>query len=284
MLRNRRDVQSLAYLLAAPLLVAWQWRHGFSLPLYLLLLFLTLGIGVINHNHSHLPMWRHRGLNRLTTLWVSLLQGHPAFVFHPAHVANHHRYHHGEQDVARTYRFGGDHNHLLGYLLHPVVVIPVLYPLFWHYLGRLQHRRPALWRACLLQYGWLLLLWGVLLWLSPGKTLLYVLLPQLHGLHWLLATNYLQHAHADGHSPLNFARNFDGLINPLLLNIGLHTSHHRHPKAHWSQLTHLQQRYRDQVDPRLNERGLLPYMFRVYLLGLIWPRYRSQSLMTFTPH
>jgi hypothetical protein len=118
-LRNRRDWQSLAYLGALPALAAWQWVHGFWWPLYGLMLFLTLGVGVIHHNHTHIRMWRGRWTNRATDFWITLLQGHPTFVFYPAHVANHHRYKHGARDVARTYRFGGDTNHLWGYLIHP---------------------------------------------------------------------------------------------------------------------------------------------------------------------
>ena len=118
-----------------------------------------------------------------------------------------------------------------------------------------------------------------------------MILPQLHGLHWLLATNYLQHAHADGRrssraqrdtdgSMLNYARNFEGWVNPLLFNIGLHTAHHECPHAHWSQLTELHERiYRRRVDPALNEGGLLPYMARVFVAGLVWRPARSQSLM-----
>jgi hypothetical protein len=119
-LRHWRDLQSLAYLVALPLIAWWQWQHGWNLWLYGIELFLTLGVGVIHHNHTHLRMWRGRRANRFTDYWLTLLQGHPTFVFWPAHVANHHRFRHGPRDVARTYRFGGDHNHLPGYLLHPL--------------------------------------------------------------------------------------------------------------------------------------------------------------------
>ena len=87
-LRHWRDWQSLFYLAALPVLAAWQWVHGFSLWLYAPMLFLTLGVGVIHHNHVHLRMWRGRRMNRLTDFWITLLQGHPTFVFWPAHVAN----------------------------------------------------------------------------------------------------------------------------------------------------------------------------------------------------
>ncbi|TCV03196.1 fatty acid desaturase [Paracandidimonas soli] len=285
-LRHRRDWQSVAYMLAFPALAGWQWVHGFVWWMYGLLLFLTLGVGVIHHNHTHLRMWRNRRLNRLTDFWLTLLQGHPTCVFWPSHVANHHRHKHGEKDVTRTYRFG-DTNHLWGYLWHPFQAVGALYPHIFRWLGSLRRHWPGVWRYCLLQYVAWLGSWSVLLWMDPGKALLFVILPQLHGLHWLLATNYLQHAHADGsHASrhgvpqLNYARNFEGLVNPLLFNIGLHTAHHEHSRAHWSKLTRLHaERYRHRVHPALNERGLLPYMFRTFWLGLALPGCRSRSLM-----
>lgn len=283
MLRNQRDWQSLSYLILQPLLVIWLWHTGLSSLINQILfaigLFLTLGIGVIHHNHTHLRMWLSKSLNRISDFWITLLQGHPTFVFYPAHIRNHHRYRHGPKDVARTYRFGRDSNDLIGYLLHPLQATIVLYPLFIDWLLGLKQRHSGVFYYCLRQYAAVLLLWGILAWLNWQKFLIFVLLPQLHGLHWLLATNYLQHAHADGNSPINFARNFEGWVNPLLFNIGLHTAHHRHPRAHWSALTKLHLQYRDQVDPRLNAGPLLWYMCRSYFLSPIFPRWRSDSLM-----
>lgn len=287
-MRNLRDLQSLGYLLLLPALVIWQWCNGFNWLLYLLELFLTLGIGVIHHNHTHLRIWHNPRLNRLTDIWICLLQGHPGFVFFPAHIANHHRYRHGEQDVARTYRFttpgaSGDTNHLVGYLLHPLQAIWVLYPLFVQYLCRRHRYNRRYFYYCLFQYALVIGLWCCLALMDWQKCLALVLIPQLHGLHWLLATNYLQHAHADGHSKgLNYARNFYGLLNPLLFNIGYHTAHHEHPRAHWSQLPRLHQLYKNNIAPALHEPSLPAYMLRVFVLGLFVRRWRSRSLMAFT--
>lgn len=280
-LRHRRDWQSLAYLAAQPALAGWQWTHGASWPLYALMLFLTLGVGVIHHNHAHLRMWRGRRANRATDFWLTLLQGHPTFVFHAAHNANHHRHLHGPRDVARTYRFGGDTNHLAGYLLHPLQAVCALYPLFFASLRRLKRRSPGAWRYCMAQYAAWLGMWSGLLALDAGKAFWLVILPQLHGLHWLLATNYLQHAHADGgpdrRARHSHSRNFEGLVNPLLFNIGLHTAHHAHSRAHWSELTRLHRtRYRKRIPAALIEPGLVPYMLRVYILGLVVPGCRTR--------
>ena len=167
----------------------------------------------------------------------------------------------------------------------------MLYPLFLRWLARLRRHSPGAFRYCMGQYALWLGSWAFFLVLDWQKALLFVIVPQLHGLHWLLATNYLQHAHADGRpltraqrqtpgQPLNYARNFEGWVNPLLFNIGLHTAHHEHPQAHWSQLTRLHaDHYRERVHPALNEGGLLPYMGRVFVLGLFWPAARTRAQM-----
>ena len=284
-MRNWRDLQSVAYLIALPVLVLWQWLYGLSWPLYIVVLFLTLGVGVIHHNHAHLKMWRNKILNRSTDLWISLLQGHPTFVFYSAHVANHHRYRHGEKDIARTYRFttwgaNEDTNNLVGYLLHPLQASWVLYPLFTKTLRKYYLYHRAYFYYCILQYVLVLGAWIALAIIDYKKWLVLIVLPQLHGLHWLLATNYLQHAHADGakKTGYNYARNFYGLLNPLLFNIGLHTAHHENPRAHWSQLISLDKEYKKCVAPELQERSLFGYMVRVYFLGIFHPRWRTQTL------
>src|SRR3546814_2574589 len=64
-----------------------------------------------------------------------------------------------------------------------------------------------------------------------------------------------------------------------------HTAHHEHARAHWSELTRLHARhYRHHLDPVLIEPGLGPYMLRVFVLALAWPRCRSRSLMRSEEH
>lgn len=277
LLCHRRDLHSLAYLVAQPLLMLWQWRHGIRLPPYLLMLLLAIGIGVIHHNHAHLPIWRRRWLNRATDLYITVLQGHPTFVFHPAHNRNHHRYRHGPDDVARTWRFG-DNNHLSGWIAHPLLAIAAVYPLLLAWLRGVRRRAPGAWRWYVSQYGLWLGSWALALAIDPAKALWLVIVPQLFGLHWLLAANYLQHAHADDAAPMGYARNFEGMVNPLLFNIGLHTAHHQHARAHWSELPRLHAGYRARIDPRMLEPGFLAYVLRVFFLGIFLPRCRSHSL------
>lgn len=279
-LRHARDLQSLAYLVLVPALALWQWRHGFDAVLYAAMLLLWIGIGVIHHHHAHLPMWRARRLNRATDLWLAVLQGHPTYAFAATHNANHHRHRHGPGDWARTYRFrGGDTNHALGYLLHPFQAAAALYPHFLAHLVRLRRHRPGVWRWALLQYVLVAAAWLVALAVDWHGALLYVLLPQLVALHSLLGANYFQHAHADGRSRWNYARNFTGAVNWLYFNIGLHTAHHEHPRAHWSRMPALHATLRARVHPALEERSFVRYLLRVMVLGALLPRLRSRTLM-----
>ena len=286
-LRNARDLQALAYLAAQALLVAWQWRHGFDPLAWGATLFLAVGTSVVHHNHAHLPMWRGRALNRATDLVLTLLQGHPTCILHPTHNRNHHRHRHGARDAMRTWRFG-DHNHLAGWALHPLLAAWAVYPLAVAWLRGVARRAPGAARWYALQYALWLGSWTLLLWLDAGKALLLVIVPQLFGLHWLLGANYLQHAHADDGHPHGHARNFErGWLNPLLFNIGLHTAHHAHGRAHWSELPRLHARLRARVPAALLEPTLSGYVVRVFflapLLAPLFPSLRSRSLRAAAP-
>jgi hypothetical protein len=282
-LRHARDAQSVAYLVAVPMLALWQWQHGFDAALYAAMIVLWIGIGVIHHHHAHRPMWHARRANHATDLLLALLQGHPTYGFAATHNRNHHRHRHGPGDWARTYRFaGGDSNHALGYLLHPLQAACALYPHFLAHLGRMRRYRPGVWRWALLQYALVSAAWIALLVIDAPKALLYMLLPQLVALHTLLGANYFQHAHADGRSRWHCARNFTGAINWLYFNIGFHSAHHEHPREHWSCMPALHQTLRANLHPALQERSFFVYLLRVMALGALLPRFRSRSLMAST--
>ena len=187
-LKHPSDWRSVLCIALWPLCVAALYTGrlpGWALGLVLgLLIYLSLALPVIEHNHMHLRLWRKRRLNRLTDTLLSALQGRPVFLFHPAHNANHHRYHHGPRDAARTYRFaGGDTNHLWGYLLHPLQAVGVLWPLFGAWLARLTARAPAVRRYYLRQIAWAVAFTALMIAIDPAAWLKFVLLPQLLGLH-----------------------------------------------------------------------------------------------------
>ncbi len=279
MLRNPRDLQCLAYLCVAPALAVFQWRADHFMPLaFLASCCFAVGISCVNHNHAHLPFWKNATLNRLTDTWIGLLQGHPTFLFKPAHIASHHRYNQGPEDVTRL-SLSGNHNHLFGYLFFPAVALKGLSGLRARYLRELRTKNPRAYAKALVDYALQLALYATVFALDWRKALLFVLVPQLVGLHFLLASNYLQHAHARPHSEHNHARNFVGrALNAFLFNIGFHSAHHAWEAMHWSEIPQAHQRIVDRIDPRLIERSLLLYFARVYLLGLVIPKLRSQPL------
>lgn len=278
MLLNWRDLQCISYLLVAPGLAYWQWLHGFSWLLYSLMMVIWIGIGVINHHHAHRPIWNNDVLNRFTSILGTALQGHPVYVFEIAHNNDHHFHNHGPGDIARTYQFG-DHNHLLGHVLHPAQVLFVLYPFFFDQIRRVKNEDRSRFNWICVEYAVVLGLWVFLLALAPIKTLQFVLVPQIVCLHWLLGTNYLQHAHANGLSQWDFARNFCGAINWVYFNIGYHTAHHYRSESHWSEMPVLHRQIVSQINPQLIQASFFRYYFRTYILSIFYPSLRSRSLM-----
>ncbi len=277
-LRNIRDVQSLAYMLLYVGLIVTQWLWGFSVWQYVALLFFSIGMQVIHHNHIHLGIWRNQNLNRTTSLFIGATTAVPSAMMIGGHVKNHHVHQHGPEDHTSTWKFGGDHNHLAGYLLHPFQAFLTLIPIFWREFRDGLPQRSKFSRHILLEVVLLFAVWLVLALADWRKFLLLVLVPQLFGLHWLLGSNYFQHAHCDDESDANYARNFVGLVNAIWLNIGFHTAHHDHPGAHWSRLKELHEASRDKVDQRLIEKSFFGYVVRTFFLSIFFESCRSRSL------
>ena len=272
MLLRKADLLSLGYMAVYPGLIAWQWIYGVEWFLYLLMLLMSVGLAVVQHNHTHLRMWSSNPLNRATDLWLTVLQSTPSIVFFHSHIGNHHRYKHGPEDETRTYRFGGHHNNIFGYLLHPFQALYVLPKTLSKYVKK---------RAALGDYWPLLELVlvavvGISLAAIDLQTwFVLVALPQMHGLHWLLGANYLQHAGAaPGTGPdaaadgtLDFSRNFTGWVNLVWFNIGYHTAHHENGRTHWSDLPKAHQEYTERVPDCFNENSLSWYMIKVLVFG-----------------
>jgi fatty acid desaturase len=95
----------------------------------------------------------------------------------------------------------------------------------------------------------------------------------------VLIFNYVQHIHADEESEFNHSRNITGpVLNFILLNNGYHTAHHISPGIHWSQLKEKHEAIAGKIDPRLNERSFLWFLFRTYILGAFLPSCRTQNM------
>lgn len=277
-MRNVLDFQSLLYIVLYIGLIAVQWFYGFNWLLYAGLLFVAIGVQLVHHNHIHLGIWNLAVLNNATNLLISVITAVPSAMMFGGHLRNHHVHQHGPEDVTRTDRFGGDHNHLLGYVLHPFQAFAVLIPRFWSNFRDEWPKRTRFSRDLLQQVCFIVASWGILLATDWKKFLLLILAPQAFGLHWLLGANYFQHAHCDDESAENYARNFTGAINWLWLNIGFHTAHHDFPKAHWSQLRTIHFEHCQHVDPRLCCRSFVAYVVRTFFFSIFFESCRSRSL------
>lgn len=277
-MRYLRDWQSITYLFALPAIVVWLWvQPHFNWVAYIVLLVIVVGVCCISHNHAHLPIWRNKWLNRLTDLWIGTLQGHPVYMFHPAHIKSHHRYNQGENDITGVLRYT-ESNNFLGYILFPFQVLPALRELKKQYLHSLWcGNRRKFWWVIMLHVP-IYLLWLSALLVDPYKSLIYVFIPQVVGLHFLLASNYLQHSHAVANSHFNHSRNFIGAINMVWLNVGYHTAHHEHQELHWTRLPQLHKEISHFIEPRLNEKSLVWYALKTLLLGNFIKKFQSRPI------
>ena len=282
MLCRRADLLSLSYMVAYPACMAWQWFNGIEWVLMAVMLVLSVGLSVVQHNHTHLRMWSSKPLNKATDLWLSIIQATPSFVFFPAHIGNHHRYKHGPEDTTRTYRFGGHHNNILGYLVYPIQALCVLPKTLLGYMKKRASGRD-LWP--LIELGAIVAVSVFLASIDVRLWAILVLAPQLHGLHWLLGANYLQHAGAQpGLGPeassgenIDYSRNFTGWINLIWFNIGYHTAHHENGRIHWSDLPQQHRSYEHRVPDWLKVNSLAWYFVRVLMFQRGQVRFRTES-------
>lgn len=265
MLRNMHDWQSLTYLFGLPLLVLFEWSlDAINIPLYCVTLILAVGISCINHNHAHVSLWINQWLNRFTDYWIGTLQGHPVYLFEVAHVGSHHRYNQLDQDVTRVEQFGS-HNHIVGYLLFPLHALRPLNHLKRKYFQQLRTENPRKLLGIISQHVPLIALWIIAVIIDWKKAALFVFIPQLLALHFLLASNYLQHARTQAGSRYNHSRNFVGFMNRILFNVGYHTAHHEWESLHWSELPQAHARLNEKIDPSLNEKSLFGYFIYVLI-------------------
>ncbi|MAA79735.1 MAG: fatty acid desaturase [Deltaproteobacteria bacterium] len=257
--RSLYDIQSILYLILFPTLIVIQWNlEQVNLVLYGLLCILPLGITAINHNIGHVPIWKSPMLNRCTEYVAGTLQGVPLFLFKTIHVDSHHRYNQGEKDATRVSRVG-EHNHILGYLAYPLFTLGPVRKLRKEYFRTISFR-SAEFRKIILQHVLLFILWSLSLYISWKKAFLFVFVPQLIGIHFLMASNYLQHAQCEQGSAHNHSRNFTGWVfNLLFFNVGYHTAHHLDQKIHWTKLPNAHQEIQSQVDTRFCKRNFIGY-------------------------
>jgi len=278
MLRHTADRRTVAYMILTTAIFITLWTSPAPLWwLYPVYLFLSVAVTVIAHNHNHLPIWKDQRMNIFTDHWLTVFYGFPAFGWIPTHNMNHHALNNKEGDYTITYRLT-EQNRLLMLLFYPTMSSYYQQRPIREYLRNLKATSKRRYWLAMSQYGTLIVWIAAFAILDWQKAILYVIIPQQVGLFSVLVFNYVQHVHADEESKWNHSRNFTGFLNKLLFNNGYHTIHHQRANTHWSQAPELHAQIEHNIDPALIERSFWWYIFRVYFLGAVFPRFKTRSL------
>ncbi len=281
MLRYRQDLRTMGYLAFATALFFWQWREPglANWWLYPVTLFMSLSSAIIAHNHNHLPTWKNRWLNLLTNYWIGMLYGHPAIGWVPTHNQNHHKYNNTEGDLSLSPKFfKGDH--LLSVLVYPTLTSLEQTPAIRSYVWGLRKTNRRLFWEAVSEYVVFVSLMVLAFWIDWRKAIVLLLIPQQFALFTIQAFNYFQHIGCDPNSEWNHSRNIVGFwTNALLFNNGIHTVHHYKPGVHWSELPKLHAEHAHKIDPVLLVPRMLPWIFKSYILSIVWPAAKDPGVL-----
>ncbi len=278
-LRYPADTKTLLWLVfaAANALVVWFVP---SLRLYLLPLgcYFALCAGLIAHNHNHCPTFKDRLANELLNHAATLFYGFAAFNWVPTHNNNHHKFTNAKGDATITWRHSNKHNVLVAFT-YPFIASVTQIPLIDAYVKEQKQKRPALHRSIMIQ---LFLCWGlpIVLTLVDWRATVFALwIPRAFSLYTIIYFNYIQHVHCDPFSKWNHSRSFTGAFtNWLLFNNGFHTVHHIKAGMHWSLAPAAHAEIAANIDPALNQRSLLVWMFKSYVLGTFSAKYATHQI------
>lgn len=278
MLKFKADLRTLVFLSVATALLFIQWKVGFNIFLYFLALYFAVTVAVIAHNHNHVPMWKSSFLNHITDYWITLFYGFPAFAWTPTHNKNHHKFNNREGDYTITYRIS-ERNNIFTLLSYPSISSYFQQnPVMIHLRNLWTSKRTEFFLA-IFQYVTLGLFIGIALFIDWKKALLYIVIPQQFALFTVMAFNYIQHVHADEESKYNHSRNFVSHFTSLtMFNNGLHTVHHNKASTHWSELPEAHAKVAHLIAPHLNEKTILGYLFKAYVMAPFAKRYRTISM------
>lgn len=287
-LRNSADIRAVICVACAAALAILQYAMPeiiyFVLPVTC---YLAIACGVIAHNHNHCPTFVGQRMNHAFGHVLTLFYGYPTLMWIPTHNLNHHQLVNRPGDATITWRYTNRHNLFVAATYFFVSSYFQSEPIR-QYIGRARAKNRRLYGRILFQYSlWLgfialtlavavfmhHLAYGLLVWL------LVIFVPAICSLSMIMFFNYVQHVHADAWSDHDHSRNFTGRIfNSLFFNNGFHTVHHEQPGLHWSMLPAAHARMASLIDPRLNERNLLWFFFKQYVLASFSGRFGTRQL------
>jgi len=223
-------------------------------------------------------MWKNKVLNQITDCWLTLLYGFPIFGWIPTHLQNHHLHTNKEEDYTKTYAYS-EKNNLWTLLRYPSHSGGVQQKAIRKYLKKLRTQNRARFSKHIVEVVVLVVYLLVCFLIDWKSALMFVFIPQQIALNSVLFFNYIQHIHADENSDFNHSRNITGwALNAFLFNNGYHTAHHLKPHLHWSRLPAFHREIESKIDPRLNEKSILLFLVRQYLIAPFMPSLGTQSM------
>jgi len=230
---------------------------------------------VVIHNHLHQGVFKSRALNMLFRGVLSFGALYPASANIPSHNLVHHHFDDdGQPDWAAPEHVSFRWN-LLNLLHFPNVAGPNTFAGVqrWAALAGRDEFRKQYVKENLFAFG----LTGALLIYDFWSALFFIVLPQLYGARCILRINLIQHDGCDITSEWNHSRNFVGrAFNWIMCNNGYHTIHHNRAGLHWSVLhTAHDKDVAPRIDRSLDERSMIVYLLRTYVLHLLRPAKRD---------
>lgn len=290
-LRNSADYRSLLWVAIAITLVTIQYSDpGWVVYLSPLSCYFAIALGTVTHNHNHRPTFHGRRWNNAFGHVLTFFYGYPTLLWVPTHNLNHHHFVNRPGDATATWRYTNRNNFLIA-ITYPFVSGFHQREPIRGYMARIRAKKPGLYSRIRFQY----LFWfgsqAFMLWLAAhfyhqqqvglGLYLWFFAcaLPAFLSLTVIMVFNYLQHVHTDAWSERDHSRNFTGWwFNFLFFNNGYHTSHHDAPSLHWSKLPAAHAAVADSIDPRLNEKNVLWFLFRQYVLSYLVPSLATSQI------
>jgi fatty acid desaturase len=302
MLRYSADIRTLAFVGTYYVLVALaiaQPLSGLAVPWWasaahvVVLCLLSFFCAVITHNTIHSPVFKNRTLNRLFQIVLSPSYGHPVSMYVPGHNLSHHKFTQTPKDRMRTDKLRFRWN-LLNQLLFMPVVGTAIFKDNAQFVKVMKVKNPAWYRQFLLEagfYAFFLASTFVGFYLVNGlpdaawKWIVFVVLPHQYAAWGIMGINFVQHDGTDPEHKYNHSRNFTGkLINWFTFNNGYHGIHHEHPGLHWSLAPEVHAKeYAPFIDPRLDQKALLPYVFKQFVFPGVRMRYDGTPVVLGPP-
>lgn len=284
-IKHVADIRSILWVLLAIGLVAVQYSDpGWVVYLAPISCYVAIACGTIAHNHNHRATFSRRRWNDAFGNVLTIFYGYPTLMWVPTHNLNHHQLVNRPGDATATWRYTNKHNFW----------VAVTYPLvsgYWQsfpikeYIRDAKARKPNLFSRIRFQYIFWIGTYGAMGILAAalyhrqqtglGLYLWFfsLILPAICSSTTIMFFNYIQHVHTDAWSDHDHSRNFTGKwFNFFFFNNGYHTAHHENPAVHWSKLPQAHALLADSIDPGLNERNLIWFLFRQYILAPVFPR------------